>query len=45
MLLIWKPTYSGGCGLPAGSQGGNEREKVGQYVQAGSPEEVTYNIW
>ena len=42
MVLIWKPSYSGVCGSPAGSQGGDERENVGQYVQAGSPAVVTY---
>ena len=31
---IWEPKYSGGCGSLAG---GDERKKLGQYVQAGSP--------
>ena len=33
------------CGLPAESQGGDDRKKVGQYVQAGSPAEVNYYRW
>ena len=42
MVLICEPSYSGGCGSPAGSQGGDERKNVGQYVEAGSPAVVTY---
>ena len=34
-----------GCGSPAGSHGGDEREIVGQYVEAGSPAEVKYYRW
>ena len=44
-VLIWQLTYSGGCGSPAGSQRGDERKKLRQYVEAGSPTEVTYERW
>ena len=38
---IWEPKYSGGCGSLAGGQGGDERKKLVQYDQAGSPVGVT----